>query len=142
MNRFLYKNSRGASAGAVPSPRGSQAAPSSLQSARECQGQVLGVAVGETEQKTPELRTGQVGDGGLAAGSAELLLLPRSLRQLGSHCLLPAGGLYLGKVCPGLIHFVLAAGPHCSPGLSSLAAVSDHSFSRSESDSARWLNQA
>lgn len=53
--------------------------------------------MGETEQKTPELCPGQVGDG-LAAGSAELLLL--SLQQLGSHCLLPAGGLYLGKVCP------------------------------------------
>lgn len=65
--------------GTVLSRWGTRAALSWLQSARECEGQLLKVAVGETEQKTAELCTGQAGDGGLAAGSAELLSLSLSL---------------------------------------------------------------
>lgn len=78
--------------GKVPSCHGTQAALSSLHSAHECEGQVLEVAVGETEQKTPELCTGQAGVGGLSE------LLSVSVAE-GSHCLLSAGGLYLEKVC-------------------------------------------
>lgn len=50
--------------GKVPSCHGTQAALNSLHSAHECEGQVLEVAVGETEQKTPGLCTGQAGVGG------------------------------------------------------------------------------
>lgn len=80
--------------GKVPSCHGTQAALSSLHSAHECEGQVLEVAVGETEQKTPELCTGQAGVGGLS----ELLSVSVSVAE-GSHRLLSAGGLYLEKVC-------------------------------------------
>lgn len=145
LNRFLYKNRAGGLHGSSAESPGTDAALSSLQSPRQCQGRALGVAVGETEQKTPGLCSGQVGDGGQAAGSDELPLLSLSLA---AGLPLPAASwrLVARKSLPvvWLIHFALVAvaGSHCSHGLSSLAVGSDQSFSRSESDAARWLYQA